>query len=180
MNDQVNIRPAGRGDLAAIQAIYAHAVTHGTASYETEPPSLEEMTARFDALASGAFPYLVAEAGGVILGYAYAGPFRPRPAYRYIVEDSLYLRPDAQGRGIGGLLLSALIEACGERGFRQLVAVIGDGSEDSASVKLHYRKGFRLSGRLEGSGFKFGRWLDTAIMQIALNGGTQSLPDQTP
>ncbi|OBQ86305.1 GCN5 family acetyltransferase [Mesorhizobium sp. WSM3873] len=171
------IRAATAADLDRITEIYADAVTHGTASYELEPPSRAEMGDRFDSLARGGFPYLVAEREGVVLGYAYAGPFRPRPAYRFTVEDSVYVAPEAKGQGIGRLLMLALIEAARLAGFRQIVAVIGDGHADSASVRLHERLGFRHAGRLEGSGYKHGRWLDTVFMQLPLNGGAEVPPD---
>jgi L-amino acid N-acyltransferase YncA len=171
------LRPATRSDLPAITEIYADAVTNGTASYELTPPTLAEMTDRFAALEKGGYPYIVAEQDGRILGYAYAGPFRPRPAYRFVVENSIYLAPDLQGRGIGRLLLAGLIERATEAGFRQMIAVIGDGRPGSASVKLHEKMGFRHSGRLEGSGYKHGRWLDTVFMQLAMNGGSSLPPD---
>lgn len=174
---ELTIRPAVAGDLDAITEIYADAVTHGTASYELEPPTRAEMAGRFDTLAAGGFPYLAAESAGRIVGYAYAGPFRPRPAYRFIVENSIYVAPEAKGRGIGRLLLERLIAEAERLGFRQMIAVIGDGHAQSASVKLHERMGFRHSGRLEGSGYKHGRWLDTAFMQLSMNGGVQTMPD---
>ena len=173
----ISIRAALESDLDRITEIYADAVTHGTASYELEPPSRTEMGARFDSLAAGGFPYLVAEKNGTLLGYAYAGAFRPRPAYRFIVEDSVYVAPDAKGQGVGLKLMQALIEACRVAGFRQIIAVIGDGHADSASVRLHEKLGFRHSGRLEGSGYKHGRWLDTVFMQLSLNGGATAPPD---
>lgn len=172
------IRLAELADLAAITAIYADAVLHGTATYELEPPTLDEMRRRFDALAAGRYPYLVAELDGLVAGYAYAGPFRPRPAYRFTLEDSIYLAPAAKGRGIGRLLMTRLIAEAEALGFRQIVAVIGDGTPQSPSVRLHEALGFVHSGRLEGSGYKFGRWLDTVFMQLALNGGTSSPPDR--
>ena len=173
----ISIRVAAAADLDRITEIYADAVTHGTASYELEPPGRTEMGARFDSLTAGSFPYLVAEKDGVVLGYAYAGPFRPRPAYRFVVEDSVYVAPDAKGRGVGKLLMQALIEASRAAGFRQIIAVIGDGHADSASVRLHEKLGFRHAGRLQGSGYKHGRWLDTVFMQLALNGGAELPPD---
>lgn len=176
MNDTI-LRAATSADLLAITDIYAHAVTGGTASYELEPPSLKEMSERFAALEKGGYPYIVAEVAGQVVGYAYAGPFRPRPAYRFIVEDSIYLAPDMQGRGIGALLLAGLIKRATAAGFRQMIAVIGDGRPDSASVKLHEKAGFRHSGKLEGSGYKHGRWLDTVFMQLAMNGGNSLPPD---
>ena len=171
------MRPATAADLDRITEIYADAVTQGTASYELEPPSRAEMGGRFDVLMAGGFPYLVAEKDGGLLGYAYAGAFRPRPAYRFIVEDSVYVAPDAKGQGVGLKLMQALIEACRVAGFRQIIAVIGDGHADSASVRLHEKLGFRHSGRLEGSGYKHGRWLDTVFMQLPLNGGKELPPD---
>lgn len=171
------IRPATAGDLDRITDIYADAVAHGTASYELEPPGRAEMGTRFDTLKAGGFPYLAAEKDGAVLGYAYAGAFRPRPAYRFIVEDSVYVAPEAKGQGVGLKLMQSLIEACRAAGFRQIVAVIGDGRPDSASVRLHEKLGFRHSGRLEGSGYKHGRWLDTVFMQISLNGGASVPPD---
>ena len=171
------LRDAIRADLPAITAIYEHAVRHGTATYELEPPSLAEMGERFAALKADGFPYIVAEEAGEILGYAYAGPFRARPAYRFIVENSIYLAPAMQGRGLGRLLLAALVERCIALGFRQMIAVIGDGGAHSASVKLHERMGFRHCGRMEGSGYKLGRWLDTVFMQLAMNGGASLPPD---
>ncbi|MER9329271.1 N-acetyltransferase family protein [Mesorhizobium sp. M0488] len=171
------IRVATSADLAAITEIYADAVNHGTASYELEPPSRAEMGRRFDSLLAGGFPYLVAEKDGAVLGYAYAGAFRPRPAYRFIVEDSVYVAPAAKGQGVGLELMRSLIAAVGAAGFRQIVAVIGDGRPDSASVRLHEKLGFRHSGRLEGSGYKHGRWLDTVFMQLSLNGGASVPPE---
>ena len=172
-----DIRPVTEADLDAITAIYADAVLNGTASYELEPPSRDEMGQRCRGLVERGFPYLVALSGGDVLGYAYAGPFRPRPAYRFIVENSVYVAPDAKGRGIGRTLMLALIAEVERLGFRQVIAVIGDGRPDSASVRLHAKLGFRDSGRLEGSGFKHGRWLDTAFMQLSLNGGSAVPPD---
>ncbi|MER8980367.1 N-acetyltransferase family protein [Mesorhizobium sp. M0870] len=173
----ITIRPVTVADLDSVTAIYADAVTQGTASYELEPPSRAEMGVRFDSLMAGGFPYLVAEKDGTVLGYAYAGAFRPRPAYRFIVEASVYVAPEAKGQGVGLKLMQSLIEAVTTAGFRQIIAVIGDGRPDSASVRLHEKLGFRYSGRLEGSGYKHGRWLDTVFMQLSLNGGASAPPD---
>ncbi len=174
----VAITPATVSDITAITAIYADAVTNGTASYELEPPGEADMAARFKALSEPGYPYLVARTGdGIVVGYAYAGPFRPRRAYRFMVEDSIYLAPSAQGRGIGRLLLARLIEETTARGFRQMAAVIGDGARNLGSVKLHEALGFRHVGQLLGSGFKHGRWLDTIFMQLALNDGADAAPD---
>jgi phosphinothricin acetyltransferase len=176
--DAIIIDRAEAADLGRVTAIYAEAVASGTASYELEPPGRAEMQARYEALVSGGFPYLVArDTTGVVLGYAYAGSFRPRPAYRFIVEDSVYVAPEAKGQGIGLALMRRLIEAAQESGFRQMIAVIGDEHAQSPSVKLHEKLGFSHCGRLEGSGYKHGRWLDTVFMQLAMNGGTATPPD---
>jgi phosphinothricin acetyltransferase len=161
------IRPARPEDLAAITTIYADAVRNGTASFELEPPDEREMARRFAHLRDGGFPYLVAETTGDVAGYAYAAPYRTRPAYRFTVEDSIYIAPDRQRRGIGRALLDALIEETQASGFRQMIAVIGD-SNQPASIGLHAAAGFRLVGTFEAVGFKFDRWLDTVLMQRAL------------
>ncbi|MGO4837759.1 N-acetyltransferase family protein, partial [Rhizobiaceae sp. 2RAB30] len=174
----ISLRPATRTDMGAVTDIYSHAVRHGTASYELEPPSRVDMAVRFAALHDGGYPYFVAvDEGRGVVGFAYAGPFRPRPAYRFIVEDSIYVAADCQGRGIGRLLLQTLVKQCEALGFRQILAVIGDGSPSGASVRLHEELGFRHAGTLEGSGFKHGRWLDTVMMQLAINGGSSLPPD---
>jgi phosphinothricin acetyltransferase len=175
---KISIRDADPSNLDRITGIYADAVANGTASYELEPPTRADMAARFEALKAGGFPYLAAvDEAGTVVGYAYAGAFRPRPAYRFTVEDSVYVAPEAKGRGVGRLLMEHLIEAVRVLGFRQVVAVIGDGRPDSPSVRLHERLGFVHSGRLVGSGYKHGRWLDTVFMQLELNGGTALPPD---
>jgi phosphinothricin acetyltransferase len=173
----VIIRSATTADIPAITDIYADAVKNGTASYELEPPGPGEMKARFEAVSGGGYPYIVAEEAGRVIGYAYAAPFRPRPAYRFTLEDSIYIAPEAKGRGVGRALLTRLIEESAKLGFRQMVAVIGDGSADSPSVILHEKLGFSHAGRLKGSGFKHGRWLDTAFMQLEMNGGATTPPD---
>lgn len=179
MTGAIAIRPATEADLDSITKIYAHAVLFGTASYEYEAPSRTEMGSRFAMLAAGRFPYLAAETGdGALAGYAYAGPFRTRAAYRHTVEDSIYLSPDWQGRGVGKLLLAQLLRESEARGYRQMVAVIGDCAVNTASTRLHAAMGFAHCGRIEGSGFKFGRWCDTALMQRALNGGAATLPPE--
>lgn len=169
------IRPAQPSDIASITRIYAHAVLHGTASFELEPPREAEMASRRNALFAGGFPYLVAEGDGGVLGYAYAGPYRARPAYRFTVEDSVYIAPAAQGRGLGRLLLEALIVESEARDYRQMIAVIGD-SAQHASIALHTALGFRLIGTFQGVGFKFGRWLDTVLMQRPLGQGAETKP----
>ena len=174
----ITIRHALPDDLDRITQIYADAVLNGTASYELEPPTRAEMGERFEALMDGGYPYLVADRDGAIIGYAYAGPFRARPAYRFIVEDSIYIAPEAKGAGIGKALMQALIDETITLGFRQIVAVIGDGHAESPSVRLHERLGFHHTGRMEGSGYKHGRWLDTIFMQLAMNGGATIPPDE--
>jgi phosphinothricin acetyltransferase len=170
-----NIRPATPADSPAITRIYAHAVTRGTASFELEPPDEAEMTRRMEALLDGKFPYLVAEVDGAVAGYAYAGLYRTRPAYRFTIENSVYVAPDMHKRGIGKELLDVLIEASAARGFRQMVAVIGD-SNQAASIALHRACGFEMVGPLKDVGFKFGRWLDTILMQRALGDGAKTPP----
>ena len=175
MKSTFTVRASAEGDLAAITAIYTHHVLHGLASFELEPPDAAEMgRRRADALARG-LPYLVAEAGGGIAGYAYAAPYRTRPAYRYTLENSIYIDPAAQGRGAGRVLLEALSEACARAGYRQLIAVIGD-SANTASIRLHAACGFSYAGLLPGVGFKFGRWVDSVLMQRELGDGERSLP----
>jgi L-amino acid N-acyltransferase YncA len=166
-------------DLPQVTAIYAHAVTHFSATYELDVPSLDEMTRRHATILRRGFPYLVAEQAGVILGFAYGNLFRERMAYRFMVEDSIYLAPEAQRKGVGSALLAELITQCTKRGFRQMVAIIGDSERSLGSIGVHRRLGFKETGRMEGSGFKFGRWLDTMVMQMALNTGRDTLPDGT-
>jgi phosphinothricin acetyltransferase len=169
------VRPAGPQDLAAIQAIYAHHVLKGLASFEEEPPSLEEMRRRFEEILSRELPYLVADFGGAVAGYGYCAPYRARSAYRYALEDSIYVRPDAQGRGVGRALLAGLIRRCEALGYRQLIAVIGDSSH-AASIGLHASQGFVRVGTLRSVGFKFGRWVDSVIMQRPLGPGDGTKP----
>jgi len=171
----VAIRPAALADIPAITRIYAHAVEHGTASFELAPPDEAEMTRRMHALLDGKFPYLAAELDGRVAGYAYAGLYRTRPAYRFTLEDSVYVAPEAQRRSVGRALLAALIETAATRGFRQMIAVIGD-SEQTASIALHAALGFAYIGTLPSTGFKFGRWLDTVLMQRALGPGSTAVP----
>ncbi|MGB8816342.1 MAG: N-acetyltransferase family protein [Rhizobiaceae bacterium] len=175
----MQIRPAIEADIADIHGIYEHAVLHGTGTYELEPPTQAEMLKRFRHLTQNNFPWLAAEEGGVVHAYAYASPFRTRPAYRWAIEDSVYVAPEAKGKGVGKMLLQVLLDHCEGRGYHQMIAVIGDGKGNKGSVALHQSLGFKLSGAIEGSGFKFGQWIDTVIMQKALNGGLDHLPDQT-
>ncbi|WP_102960667.1 GNAT family N-acetyltransferase [Mangrovicella endophytica] len=174
----VILRDATADDLTEITAIYADAVLHGTATYELVPPDVVEMRARFMTITGQSYPYIVAQDHhDRVVGYAYAGPFRTRPAYRWTVEDSIYLTPEIKGQGIGRALLLRLIELCQEAGFRQMVAVIGD-SGNQPSIRLHERAGFRHTGIFEASGFKFGRWIDTVLMQMQLGEGSATLPDE--
>lgn len=170
-----HIRPANEADLPVITEIYDHAVRHGTATFELIPPDLAEMTRRFRALRDGGFPYLVAEFEGVVAGYAYAGPYRPRPAYRFTVENSIYLAPAIHRRGIGRQLLARLIGECEARGYRQMIAVIGD-SANAGSIGVHTRAGFTMIGTHPSVGLKFGRWLDTVMMQLPLGEGSTTIP----
>jgi len=169
------IRVATPTDLPAITEIYQHAVRFGTATFELVPPDLAEMRRRFDALAGDGYPYLVAVRDGNPVGYAYAGPYRPRPAYRFAVENSVYLAPSAQRRGIGTVLLGRLIAESERCGYRQMIAVIGD-SANAGSIRVHGICGFRPIGTHPNVGFKFGRWLDTVMMQRALGEGADTLP----
>jgi phosphinothricin acetyltransferase len=171
-----DLRPATEDDLAAVTEIYAHAVNHGTATFELVPPDLPEMTRRFRSLMDGGYPYLVATLEGAVIGYAYAGPYRPRPAYRFTVENSVYLAPAIHRRGIGTQLLRGLIVDCEARGYRQMIAVIGD-SANAGSIGVHTRCGFAMIGTHPDVGFKFGRWLDTVMMQRALGDGAVTLPN---
>ena len=172
----VSVRSATPADVPAITRIYAHAVKHGTASFELDPPDEAEMARRQRTLVDGGYPYIVAEIDDALAGYAYAGPYRPRPAYRFSVEDSIYVDPSAQRRGVGRVLLEHLIEECERRGFRQMVAVIGD-SAQAPSIELHRTLGFRMIGAVENVGYKFGRWLDSVNMQRPLGAGATTKPD---
>jgi phosphinothricin acetyltransferase len=172
---EVSLRAATAGDMAAIAAIYRPAVLTGTASFETEPPDEAEMRRRFDAVTGAGYPYFVAEMGGRVVGYAYASAYRTRPAYRFTVEDSIYIAPEAQGKGVGRLLLQALIEAVTAQGYRLMVAVIGD-SRNYGSIALHRGAGFTFCGTIHSVGHKFGRWLDSVIMELPLGEGDSSAP----
>ena len=169
------IRPAAPDDIAAITGIYAFAVTHGTATFEIDPPDDAEMARRHAALAAGGYPYLVAEHGGAIAGYAYAGTYRARPAYSWSVEDSIYIAPDFQRQGIGSALLMRLIAESELRGFRQMIAVIGDSAQGHQSQCMP-KPAFAHIGTLRAVGFKHGRWLDTVLMQRPLGSGQTAPP----
>ena len=170
------IRPVKTSDIPAITRIYARGVEHGTSSFELTPPDEAEMARRMNDLVSKGFPYLVAEVEGQLGGYAYAGLYRPRPAYRLTLEDSVYVAPDMQRRGIGRALLAALIEAAETRGFRQMIAVIGDSPNQAGSIGLHEAVGFRHVGILQDVGFKLDGWRDTLLMQRALGDGSKTAP----
>lgn len=161
--------------MNAITAIYRHHVLNETASFETEPPTLEEMEKRRASLVKQGYPYLAAEQNGTVIGYAYASAYRPRAAYRDTVENSVYLHPDETGRGIGSQLMAALITACAACDFRQMIAVVGD-SANTASIRLHQRHGFTLIGNLRSVGYKHGRWLDTILLQLELGSGGAKPP----
>ena len=171
------LRPSTPADLPAITEIYAEAVLHGTGTFELEPPDEAEMARRRDDVLSKDLPWLVAERGGQALGYAYANAFRPRKAYRFCLEDSIYLHPDARGQGLGRLLLTELIGRCEAAGARQMLAVIGDAA-NAGSIGVHAALGFQHTGVLKASGWKFGRWIDVVLMQRALGAGdTQPAAD---
>lgn len=172
---KVTVRVATAADVPAITGIYGPAVETGTASFELDPPTEAEMLRRFEAITEAGYPYLVAERDGRVVGYAYANAYRTRPAYRFTVEDSIYIAPEAQGAGIGRLLLEALIGACTERGFRLMVAVVGD-SAQFGSITLHRRLGFTFCGTIHSVGYKFGRWLDSVIMELPLGEGDRTTP----
>ena len=170
----MTIRAASLDDLPSIQQIYAESVLNGVATYELVPPSLAEMTERYRTITGNGYPYIVGESGGAIAGYAYASAFRTRAAYRFLVEDSIYIDPRFRGMGLGRMLLDTLVAQCTALGFRQMVAVIG--GAHPASIGVHRAAGFASTGTLIGSGWKFGRWLDTELMQLALGSGTGDAP----
>jgi phosphinothricin acetyltransferase len=172
----VTVRDAAPADMAAITAIYTPYVLHGLATFEEVPPSEADMRARREAVLALGLPYLVAELDGEVVGYAYATHYRPRPAYRYTIEDSVYIRQDLHGRGIGSRLLQVLIEHCEKGPWRQMLAVIGD-SANAGSIALHRRLGFLSGGTQYSVGFKLGRWIDTVQMQRALGAGDATPPD---
>lgn len=173
----IDIRPATPADLPAITKIYAEAVLNGTATFELDPPDLAEMTARFAKVTGAGFPYVVADAGGTIAGYAYAGSYHARAAFCFTVENSIYLAPAWQRQGIGARLLNQIIRDCTGGGFRQIIAVIGD-SANAGSISLHRNAGFRMIGMHPAVGLKFGRWLDIVTMQLAINGGGSTIPHE--
>ena len=169
------IRDALQRDVPGLHAIYAHHVAHGFGTFEEVPPGVPAFDEKWRGIVAHGLPWLAAEVAGEVVGYAYASPFRPRTGYRYSVEDSVYVRDDQRGRGLGLKLLAALIPRCESLGVRQIVAVIGD-SQNAASIAVHARAGFAHVGVVRGVGYKFGRWVDIVMMQRALNGGDQTEP----
>lgn len=172
----VVLRDASEADMAAVLDIYTHHVLHGLATFEEEPPSLGEMKLRRNAAVAMGLPYLAAERAGQIVGYAYATSYRPRPAYRFAIEDSVYVRDGFSGQGIGSALLGELIERCSQGPWRQMLAIIGD-SGNEGSIALHRRMGFSHTGTFRSVGFKLGRWVDTVLMQRGLGKGDETPPD---
>lgn len=170
----VRVRDSVEADVAAIHAIYGCHVLHGTASFELTPPTVDEMRQRRADVVAKALPYLVVEQNGVVVGYAYVTLYRPRPAYRFTVEDSVYVQEGLSGQGIGSLLLAEIIKLCTAKGYRQMMAVVGD--SNPPSVSLHERHGFKLAGTFKAVGYKFGAWRDTAMLQRALGEGDQTDP----
>ena len=171
----MQVRPATPADLPAIQAIYAHHVLHGLASFEEQAPGVDELRRRFDDVRTRGLPWLAADFGGTLAGYGYCAPYRARSAYRFALEDSVYVRAGSEGRGVGSALLDALIRECEGLGYRQIVAVIGD-SANAASINLHASFGFLRVGTLRSVGFKFGRWVDSVLMQRELGPGDARPP----
>lgn len=176
MRPDVQIREATPADMAAITAIYAESVANGLGTFELEPPDEIEMAARFASVQALGLPRLAAVIDGAVVGYAYAGPFRTRQAYRYMVEDSIYVAPEARGRGVAGALLDALIHHCEALGLRQMVAVIGD-SDNAGSIALHRTRGFADAGVFKAAGWKHDDWRDVVFMQRELGAGGQTQPD---
>jgi len=177
MAPTVSHRPSTGDDLPRITEIYAHYVQNTISTFEIDPPDHAEMARRRLDILGRKLPYLVAESNGIVVGYAYASPYRPRPAYRFTVEDSIYVHPDHVRKGIGRLLLSAVIASCESQGFRQMVAVIGN-SANASSIGLHETFGFRHAGLLRSVGLKFGGWIDTVLMQRPLGDGDSTLPTE--
>ena len=169
------VRPAAAQDLPAIQSIYAHHVLHGLASFEEEAPPLEEVRRRYEDVTGHGLPYLAADESGEVLGYGYCSLYRTRSAYRYTLEDSIYVKQGSQGKGIGKAILAELITRCTALNYRQIVAVIGD-SANAASIALHASKGFVRAGNLRSTGYKFGRWVDSVLMQLPLGSGDGTKP----
>ncbi len=176
VDDIIELRDVCDADLPAIQEIYAFQVLHGVSSWEEEPPDLAEISRRRDAVLAAGYPYRVAVKGGTLLGYSYASAYRPRPAYRYTVENSIYVAEGTQRQGIGKLLLSDLIDVCTARGYRQMIAIIGD-SRNARSIDFHLKMGFTRIGEIKAIGYKFDQWLDSVVLQLALGDGDHSPPE---
>jgi L-amino acid N-acyltransferase YncA len=176
MSEDVIIRPVEDRDMDTITTIYDHHVRHGTASWELEPPDRAELVRRRDGVLALGMPYIVAESVGQVVGYAYAGPYRPRPAYRFTVENSIYIDAGRTGQGLARPLLERLIDDCTAAGMRQMIAIIGD-SDNYASIRFHEKMGFRKVGQIDRIGWKFGRWLDSVVMQRALGEGGDTPPE---
>ena len=173
---QVKLRDARIADMAEIQAIYAEEVLHGVSSWEEIPPEVEEMCNRFESIIAAGYPYLVAEINNVVAGYCYASSYRPRIGYRFTVENTVYVDRHFRGLGIGRRLIDELVSICAARGFRQMIAVIGD-SDNRASIDFHVHMGFERAGLIRSIGYKYGRWMDSVIMQKKLGEGDNTLPD---
>lgn len=171
----MNLRPASPQDISAIQSIYAHHVLHGLASFEEAPPSADEMLRRLLEVTERGLPFLVADDEGVVAGFGYCAPYRARSAYRFTLEDSVYIRDGHHRKGIGRAILAALVQRCEALNYRQLIAVIGD-SANAPSIGLHASLGFVRAGTLRSTGYKFGRWVDTVLMQRPLGAGDGSPP----
>jgi phosphinothricin acetyltransferase len=169
------VRPAAAQDLPAIQSIYAHHVENGLASFEEQAPSLEEMRRRYEDVVRQGLPYLVADEKGEVLGYGYCTLYRTRSAYRHTLEDSIYVKQGRQGKGIGKAVLAELIHCCAALNYRQMIAVIGD-SANTASIAAHASLGFVRAGNLRSTGYKFGRWVDSVLMQLPLGQGDGTKP----
>jgi len=176
MGEGLTLRPATAADAAALAAIYGDACLHGVGTFEEVPPGADEMAARLAGVLGRGLPYVVAEIDGEMAGFAYAAPFRLRAAYRFTVEDSVYIHPDFKGRGVGRALLRRVLADCEALGLRQVIAVIG-GSDNHGSINLHRALGFEMQGMMTGVGHKFGQWRDIVMMQRALNGGVETAPD---
>ena len=171
----ISVRDAQVQDIPALAAIYGHHVLHGFGTFDAVPPTVVEFEGKWRGIVALGLPFLVAESNGEVVGYSNASQFRPRPGYRYTIEDSVYIRDDQRGRGIGSILMAPLLERCEATGARQVVAVIGD-SLNAGSIGLHRKFGFEHSGTVRSAGFKHGRWVDIVLMQKALNGGDSTLP----
>ncbi|HFF8546910.1 TPA: N-acetyltransferase family protein [Kluyvera cryocrescens] len=176
-NADIEVRDARADDVQAIAALYAWHVLNGRASFEEVPPSIDEMGQRMSSIQQQGLPWLVALYRGEIVGYCYASPYRPRPAYRYTLEESIYVDTDMTAHGIGSHLLAALISLCEKGPWRQMLAVIGDGNNNTGSLRLHKKHGFEVVGQLRSVGYKLGDWRDTVIMQRPLNDGDWTLPE---